>query len=365
MPNPQPAAARRNGRPKVPKSVVNPGELRLDQNENTGGCSARVLARLRSLSGQEVASYPERSVYEPLIASHLGMKPEEVMLTNGADEGIHLLCELYLNPKLDTILPVPSFGMYRHYAMATDANIVEVPMTRDFSFPTRDVLAKITSKTGLIFIGNPNNPTGTTVPREDIFRILETAAQVAPKSAVLVDEAYFEFYGQTLLPELRRFPNLHITRTFSKAYGMAGLRVGVLIANVEAMRRLQRISSPFSVNTIALTILPIALADQGFVRSYISNVKRQRAVLEKALEKIGLRYWPSQANFLLVEIGEGRAAFLQEMAKEGIFLRDRGSDHLCEGCVRITVGNPQEMERVIRTMPKALKRIGWRREAWA
>ena len=225
------------------------------------------------------------------------------------------------------------------------------------------MLAKITSKTGLIFIGNPNNPTGTTVAAQDIYRILEAAAQVAPKSAVLVDEAYFEFYGQTLLPELHRFPNLHITRTFSKAYGMAGLRVGVLVANAEAMRRLQRISSPFSVNTIALTILPIALADQGFVRAYIANVKRQRQVLQNALERIGLRYWPSQANFLLVEIGEGRAVFLKEMAKEGIFLRDRGSDLLCGGCVRITIGNKEEMERVIEKLPKVLKRIGWRREA--
>ncbi len=363
MPSLQTISSRKNGKPKVPKSVVNPKELRLDQNENTGGCSPRVLARLRNLLGQEVASYPERSVYEPLIASHLRMKPEEVMLTNGADEGIHLLCELYLNPKLDAILPVPSFGMYRHYAMATDANIVEVPLNNDFSFPTREVLAKITSKTGLIFIGNPNNPTGTTVAAHDIYRILETAAQVAPKSAVLVDEAYFEFYGQTLLPELHRFPNLHITRTFSKAYGMAGLRVGVLVANPEAMRHLQRISSPFSVNTIALTILPIALADQGFVRAYIANVKRQRQVLQNALERIGLRYWPSQANFLLVEIGEERAVFLKEMAKEGIFLRDRGSDLLCGGCVRITIGNKEEMERVIEKLPKVLKRIGWRREA--
>lgn len=363
MPSVRAAALRKNAKPKVPKSVVNPKELRLDQNENTGGCSPRVLARLRKLLGQEVASYPERSMYEPLMASHLGMKPEEVMLTNGADEGIHLLCELYLNPKLDAILAVPSFGMYKHYAMATGANIVEVPMSKDFSFPTREVLSALSSKTGLIFIGNPNNPTGTTVPQQDIFRILKAAAQTAPKSAVLVDEAYFEFYGQTLLPELHRFPNLHITRTFSKAYGMAGLRVGVLVANADVMQRLQTISSPFSVNTIALTILPIALADQGFVRSYIGNVKRQREVLQNALEKIGLRYWPSQANFLLVEIGEGRAAFLKEMAREGIFLRDRGSDFLCEGCVRITIGNPQEMQCVIGRLPKVLKRIGWRREA--
>src|SRR5215471_3312588 len=309
MPNVQSPAARRNGKPqnakpqnakpKPPKSVVNPAELRLDQNENTGGCSPRVLARLRNLLGQEVASYPERSMYEPLMASHLGIKPEEVMLTNGADEGIHLLCEWYLNPKLDAIMAVPSFGMYKHYVMATGANVVEVPMTTDFSFPTREVLARISSKTGLIFVGNPNNPTGSTVPREDIYRILETAAQVAPKSGVLVDEAYFEFYGETLLPELHRFPNLHITRTFSKAYGMAGMRVGVLIANAEAMQHLQRISSPFSVNTVALTILPIALADQGFVRAYIASVKKQRQFLQNALQRIGLRYWPSQGNFLL------------------------------------------------------------------
>lgn len=363
MPSVQTAPSRKNNRLKAPKSIVNPGELRLDQNENTGGCSPRVLERLRNLAGLEVASYPERSMYEPLIADHLKLTTEEVMLTNGADEGIHLVCELYLNPKLEAVIPVPSFGMYRHYVMATGAKVVEVPMSKDFSFPTRDVLAAINDKTGLVFIGNPNNPTGTTVPQEDIFRILETASRTAPKSAVLVDEAYFEFYGQTLLPELHRFANLHITRTFSKAYGMAGLRVGVLVANTEQMQRLQSISSPFSVNTVALTILPIALADQGFVRAYITTVKRGREVLQNALEKIGLRFWASQANFVLVEIGKGRAAFLKEMAREGIFLRDRGSDFLCEGCVRITIGNKQEMERVIGCVPRVLKRIGWSREA--
>ena len=362
MPSLQTAVSRKNSKPTAPKSVINPGELRLDQNENTGGCSQRVLERLRNLRGQEVASYPERSTYEPLIAKHLNLKTEEVMLTNGADEGIHLVCELYLNPKLEAVVPVPSFGMYRHYVMATGARMVEVPMSKDFSFPTRGVLDAISESTGLIFIGNPNNPTGTTVPQEDIFRILDTAARTAPKSAVLVDEAYFEFYGQTLLPELQRFPNLLITRTFSKAYGMAGLRVGVLAANAEPMQRLQAIASPFSVNTVALTILPIALADQGFVRRYIATVKRQREVLRNALDKIGLRFWPSHANFLLVEIGEGRAAFLKEMAREGIFLRDRGTDFLCEGCVRITIGNKQEMERVIGCLPRVLKRIGWRRE---
>lgn len=363
MPSVQTTSLRKNTRPKVPRSVVNPGELRLDQNENTGGCSPRVLERLRNLLGQEVASYPERSMYEPLIASHLKLNPQEVMLTNGADEGIHLLCELHLSPKLDAVMAVPSFGMYKHYAMATGANIVEVPMAKDFSFPTREVLSAISSRTGLVFIGNPNNPTGTTVPRQDIYCILKAAAHAAPKSAVLVDEAYFEFYGQTLLPELHRFPNLYVTRTFSKAYGMAGLRVGVLVANAEAMQRVQSISSPFSVNTIALTILPIALADQAFVRAYIRNVKSQRLVLQNALKKIGLRYWPSQANFLLVEIGAGRAAFLTEMAREGIFLRDRGRDFLCEGCVRITIGNKQEMERVIGCLPRVLKRIGWRPRA--
>ena len=199
--------------------------LRLDFNENTGGCSPRVMERLRQLQPEQMARYPEREPVEREVASFLGLQPEQVLLTNGVDEAIHLVCEAYLEPNDQAVIVVPTFAMYQICAGATGARVISIPADKDFRFPTAKVMAHTTApKTRLIAIANPNNPTGAVASVEDLLLI----ARSAPQSAVLVDEAYFEFYGESLLEYAGQVENLFIARTFSKAYGMASFRVGVL-----------------------------------------------------------------------------------------------------------------------------------------
>jgi histidinol-phosphate aminotransferase len=325
--------------------------LRLDFNENTVGCSPRVLQRLRQLGPEDFARYPEREPLEAAVAEFLGVDASELLLTNGVDEAIHLLCETYLEPSDEALIVVPTFSMYRIYAAATGAQVVCVPADKDFRFPVEDVLSHITRRTRLIAVANPNNPTGTVAPQEELLRV----AAAAPHAAILVDEAYFEFYGHTLLGHWRELPNLFVARTFSKAYGLAGLRIGVLLGDREQIRSVRRVSSPYNVNAAALACLPDALADQAHVREYVREVCAGRKRLESAYASAGIRFWPSAANFVLARVGS--AEFIQQMRRRGILVRDRSSDHACEGCVRITLGPQEHTDRLLVALQETLEEL--------
>src|SRR5450432_1196484 len=299
--------------------------LRLDFNENTGGCSPRVVERLRQMQPEQLACYPERAPVEREVASFLGLQPEQLLLTNGVDEGIHLVCEAYLEAEDDALIVIPTFAMYQICAAATGARVISIPADEDFRFPTDKVLEYATApKTRLIAVANPNNPTGAVASAEDLLLI----ARSAPQAAVLVDEAYFEFYGESLLEYAGQVPNLFIARTFSKAYGMASLRVGVLAGDADQLQSLRRSCSPYNVNGVALECLP--LADQEYVRQYVAEVQSSRKQLEEEFRVLGIPFWPSRANFVLARIGSNHADFVRGMKARGILVRDRSSDFGCE-----------------------------------
>jgi len=328
--------------------------LRLDFNENTVGCSPRVLQRLRELSADEISRYPEREPYEAIAARHLGIEPPELLLTNGIDEGIHLLCETFVEPADEVLIVVPTFSMYKISSAATGAKVTEVPGGKDFAFPTTELLARITPHTRLIAIANPNNPTGTLARRDDLLQV----ARCAPDAAVLIDEAYFEFCGETLLRRWRELPNLFIARTFSKAYGLAGLRIGVVAGDVEQIGLVRKMSSPYNVNGAALTCLPEALADQEYVHQYVEEVCLGRQRLQQELNNWGIPFWPSRANFVLVRLEAQSSTFLLRMREHGILIRDRSSDFGCQGCVRITLGTLEQTERLLVALRQTLDEIG-------
>jgi histidinol-phosphate aminotransferase len=330
--------------------------LRLDFNENTAGCSPRVLQRLRELNGESLARYPEREPGERVIAGHLGISPKELLLTNGTDEAIHLICETYLERDDEAIVVVPTFAMYEIYAAQTGARVVSIPAGNNFEFPTEAVLSAINGKTRFIAIANPNNPTGTFAEITHLVKISEAA----PDAALLVDEAYFEFCGQTIAPQWRDIPNLFVSRTFSKAYGMAGLRIGVLMGNEDQMRLLRRASSPYNLNSVALACLPAALNDADYIRSYVQQTIEGREQLESELENWGVRFWPSRANFVLMYLGERCKPFIAEMRARGILVRDRSSDYGCKDCVRITVGLREHNQRLIASLREVFVELGVR-----
>lgn len=328
--------------------------IRLDFNENTAGCSPRVLQKLRQVDGETLAKYPDRSEGERVLAAHLRISAQELLLSNGTDEAIHLLCETYLEPGDEALIAVPTFAMFAIYAAAAGARVIPVPAGPEFRFPTERVLAQITPKTRFIAVANPNNPTGAFVPLTD----LEAIAEAAPDAVVLVDEAYFEFCGETLLPRWREFPNLFVSRTFSKAYGLAGLRIGVLMGNAEQISSVRRASSPYNVNALALALLPEALADQDFVRDYVSQSIAGRGALQAELEARGFRFWPSRGNFVLFHLGENCKPFIAAMQQRGILVRDRSSDFGCKDCVRISVGMRMHNEILLEALREVFAQLG-------
>lgn len=317
----------------------------LDMNECAQGCSPRVLARLRSLTADDLCRYPDRRPVETRIAESLNLPAEQVMLTNGADEALHLLCEAYLEPGDAMVIPVPTFSMFEIYARQTGAHVVRVLSPERFEIPVPGLLRAIeeTRRCKLIAIASPNNPTGAVIRRTDLVQILEAA----PDSAVLLDEAYCEFYGRSEIDLLSQFPNLFVARTFSKAYGLAGLRAGVLAGAAPQMDVLRRLSSPFNLNAAALACVEEALDDQEYLSKTVTEVRTLRVRLAEGLQALGFEVFPSEANFLYVRMGPAAPRVVAELAARQIFIRDRGSDPGGAGCVRITVGTAHEVDLLL------------------
>jgi histidinol-phosphate aminotransferase len=177
---------------------------------------------------------------------------------------------------------------------------------------------------------------------------------------VLVDEAYFEFHGETLIDQTQHIENLFVARTFSKAYGLAGLRIGILAGAAGQIGMVRRVASPYSVNAAALAVLPEALRDQQYVDDYVAQVIGNREKLQHELGTLGLQYWPSHANFVLVRIGSAHAEFVQALRDRGILVRDRNTDPGCEGCVRLTVGSNEHTQTLISALREVVEQLGLR-----
>jgi histidinol-phosphate aminotransferase len=315
--------------------------LRLDFNENTLDCSPKVREALGRIAAGALTRYPEREPMEALVATHLGLATNQVALTNGVDEAIHVLFETFLEAGDELLFPVPTYAMYEVYASATDSRVVTVQSGNDLQFPFERLFSAVTPRTKIIAVANPNSPSGTAATRAQLLEL----ARRAPHAVLFVDEAYFHFHGETVMDLVGTLPNLVVARTFSKAYGLAGLRIGALAGPAELMRWVRRVLSPYSVNSLALACLPPALEDADYLDWYVSEVIAARAEFEFALDALGVRRWPSRANCVLVEIGPRHAEFVRLMRAAGVLVRDRSSDPGCDGCVRITIGTREQMKQ--------------------
>lgn len=329
--------------------------LRFDFNENTFAPSPKVLEVIRNIKAEDITIYPEREPRERIAAAHLGLKPEEVLLTNAVDEAIHLITYTFLDEGDEVIFATPSFFMYDVNCMAMGAKVVRIQADDSLVFPYQKLLAAITPKTKLIILCTPNNPTGTTIAREQILSI----AKAAPHAVIFVDEAYFHFFGETVLDQIGKVPNIIIGRTFSKAYGLANLRIGLIAAPVELMHHLRKAASPYNVNGVALRCLEAAMADTEYLDWYTQQITTNRARLATALDQLQVPYWPSHANFILMRIGPKHKQLVAAMHNRGVLLRDRSSDPGLKGCVRITIGVEDQVERGINALRETLNEIGW------
>jgi histidinol-phosphate aminotransferase len=322
-------------------------------NENTGGCSARVLEAIRDVRPSDVSTYPQYREAVGATARHFGVDPDWVLLTNGLDEGILMAAVAHIAKArvhdAETIIPQPAFDPYPNSTTAVGANAVWVPPGPDFAFPTRAVIDAVTPRTRMIFLNTPNNPTGQLIPTADLARICEAA----PHAVVLIDEAYIEFGGTTFLPQLARYPNVLLGRTFSKAYGLAGLRVGVVIGQPQALDPVRSVTLPFNINGLALTAMQAALEDTEFLPRYAAQVRESRERLYAACRRLELPFWPSAANYVMVRVGE-TAPFVDAMAARKVHVRDRSKDPTTRGCIRITAGMVAHTDLAIEALDAAM-----------
>lgn len=331
--------------------------LRLDFNENTFGPSPRVLERLNAVTAEGLTKYPEREPVERIVAKHFGLQTEQVLLTNGVDEAIHLICCAFLESEDEALIATPSFFMYDVSVQMMTPHLRKVQSNGTLEFPFERFVAAITERTKLIIVASPNNPTGAVVSREHLL----TIASAAPQALLMVDEAYYHFDGASVMNDLATVPNLIVARTFSKAYGLANLRVGMLAGNAELLKYVRKVSSPYNVNGVALNCLPVALADEEYVAWYSEQVRVGRERMMDGLRELGVPFFPSHANFVLMNIGPKHKELVQAMRANGVLLRDRSTDPGCDGFVRITIGLEEHVTRGLAALEISLREIGWKK----
>jgi histidinol-phosphate aminotransferase len=326
-------------------------KLRLDFNENPIGCSPAVRRALAKLSSASISAYPEQETVRRKAAKHFGVQPSELLLTNGTDEALSLVVNTFVEPHDRVLLVEPTYAMYRFYSELAGAQIVTARYDATMSFPWKNVLAALAKKPRVFFLPNPNSPTGNLLTPPDLLRILKAAAK---QTVVVIDEAYFEFSGVTVIPWIQRYKNLIVTRTFSKTAGLAGLRLGCIFTHRELAATMRKAQSPYPVNAAALVAAAAAMRDRKFIARTVREVRRSYEDLQRGLSALGIKYFPSAGNFVLANFKTHTKKVVAALNRKGILVRDRSSDFAGEGYVRITLGRPAQTRRLLKELKELL-----------
>jgi len=318
------------------------GKIRLDFNENTSGCSTAALKAIRRLTAKDVATYPEYDQSTRELARYFGVKPDELLLTNGGDDALRVFFDTFVEPRSHILICEPTFPMYRYYAEISGARVETLRYGPQMEFPLSAALAALKKKPRVFFLANPNNPTGTLVSHREIKQLLRAATE----TVVVLDEAYAEFSGTHAIALTRNYPHLFIARTFSKAAGLAALRLGAVIGDSRSLALIRRAMPPYPVNMAALVAAVAATNERKAIASYVSGTKRRRQWFAAALQKQGVRVFPTAANFLLADFGTTGPAFFLKLARHNILVRERSKD-LGPGFARITIGTQAELNKFL------------------
>jgi len=337
-------------RPYQPPLEGRTNKLRMDFNENPIGCSPSVRRALRRLAASSISAYPEQVTVRRKVARHFGVGPDELLLTNGTDEALSLVVNTFVESDHRVLLVEPTYAMYRFYSELAGARIAAPRYDAEMRFPWNGVLTELKKRPRVLFLPNPNSPTGNLLSAAELRRIL----QAAVRTIVVIDEAYFEFSRVTVVPWIRRCKNLIVTRTFSKTAGLAGLRLGCLFVNADMAADMRKAQSPYPVNVAALAAAEAAIQDRGFLARTVREVCRGRAELERGLARLGVRSFPSAGNFVLVHFGERTKAIVAALERKAILIRDRSSDFGGEGYARITFGTVEQTRHLLRELERVL-----------
>jgi histidinol-phosphate aminotransferase len=325
------------------------GKIRLDFNENTTGCSESARKALARLSARELAMYPEYAEPTRRIARYFHVRPAEIVLTNGGDDALRVFFDAFVEPGDRILICEPTFPMYRYYAEIAGAQVTALRYTSQMDFPLQAALVAIRKQPKVFFLANPNNPTGTLVGKE----ILRDLLSAATRTVVVLDEAYSDFSGVTGTPWIRRYPHLFIAKTFSKAAGIAGLRLGAVIAQRSSLAMVRRALPPYPVNAAALVASVAAIDEKQTISRYVADVKRLRKWFATELRYRGARVFPTAGNFVLVNFGNQGPAIFRQFAKRGIIVRER--NEIGPGFARITIGTEKELKQLLKSVPHTLE----------
>ena len=329
------------GKVKVPVESI----IKLDANENPYGCSPRV--------NQALATCPDLNIYpddgqtrlRKLLEGYTGVDAGHIVAGGGSNQLIDLVLRLLIEPGDEVINCPPTFDMYRFSTEMSNGKLVEVPRGENFAVNTSAVKAAISRKTKIIILANPNNPTGTIMPRQDILELVDTGLPV------LVDEAYYEFSGKTVAPLVSQYKNLMVLRTLSKWAGLAGLRIGYGLFPPKIADYLLRIKIPYNVNVVALVAVQESLNDIDYLMDKVKAIIAERDRLFNELKKLKwLKPFPSQANFILCSVLNGKASELRQgLQDKGILVRYFDKP-LLRDFIRISVGKPEHTDALIKTL---------------
>ena len=317
-------------------------QIFLDANENSFGSPLE----------RNYNRYPDslQTKIKELVAADYSLKPDEIFIGNGSDEAIDLLFRIFCEPKKDDVLICPpTYGMYEVSAEINDIQVKRVNLTADFQLNFSAVKNAIDRNTKLIFICSPNNPTGNSFAAEEILELAKNFGGI-----VIVDEAYIHFSSEkSLVSEIGSHPNLVVLQTFSKAWGLAGLRVGSAFANAEIIELFNRVKPPYNVSQIAQETVVEALKNKSAFERMLVEIVSERGKLVERLKNVSYieKIYPTDANFVLVKTKDANAVY-QHLLRDSIVVRNRNNVELCAGCLRITIGTVKENEKLLDALEK-------------
>jgi histidinol-phosphate aminotransferase len=291
---------------------------------------------------------PQQMSVKAILAKQKNVKTNQILLGNGSDEVLDLLFRAFCEPKTDNVITLPpTYGMYGVLANINAVENKEILLSEDFQPQIEKIIEAVDSTTKIIFLCSPNNPTGNSFSDESVVSLLQNF-----KGLVVIDEAYIDFSKkESWINELDGYPNLVITQTLSKAYGLAGIRLGVCYASVEVISVLNKIKPPYNVNELTQQRAIVRLNDSNKIKSEIESIIKQREVLLKVLLNINfvVKIYPTEANFILIKVDDANKRY-DELIAKGIVIRNRTTQPLCDNCLRLTVGTEQENMKLIEVL---------------
>lgn len=322
----------------------------LDLNESRWGCSSKVLDFLRKISAEEIGKYPDERKLVKLLADYYRVDEECIMLTNGADEGIRCVMDACIERGDEVVMVDPTFSIFEIVCKICSAEIKKVPYRKNLEYPVDEVINSIGEKTKIVVVVNPDSPTGSWINRKEFIRILEGARD----SFVLLDETYHHFAGETFVDLVRNYSNLIVIHSFSKAFGLAGLRLGYLVSQPENIKEIKKARLPFSVSSMAVAAGCEAMKDIDYIKYVVKEVNVEKEFLHRKLDEIGVEMKKTYTNFVLIDVGKKSKDVCKHLMENGILVKSLHEVPLLSKYIRVAVGKREDNEMLIDALRKVL-----------